>query len=62
MTLTVNATGDWVIASTDLIEGFLDPENDPLTDGERDYLDQIGNNNDRFDVGDLRKWLRVNNP
>ena len=62
VTLTVSATGDWVIASTDLIEGFLDPENDPLTDGERDYLDQIGNNNDRFDVGDLRKWLRVNNP
>jgi len=62
VTLTVNATGDWVITSTDLIEGFLDPENDPLTDGERDYLDQIGNNNDRFDVGDLRKWLRVNNP
>ena len=62
VTLTVNATGDWVIASTDLIEGFLDPENDPLTDGERVYLDQTGNKNNRFDVGDLRKWLRAQGP
>ena len=59
VTMTVNATDDWVIASPDLIEGFLNPDNDPLTAGERDYLDEVGNNNDRFDVGDLRKWLRT---
>ena len=57
--MTVNATDDWVIASPDLIEGFLNPDNDPLTDGERNYLDEVGNNNNRVDVGDLRKWLRT---
>ena len=56
--VTINATGDWVVASPDLIEGFLDPTNDPLTDGERDYLDEVGNDTGRFDVGDLRNWLR----
>ncbi len=58
--VTINATGDWVVASPDLIEGFLDPTDDPLTDGEREYLDEVGNDNGRFDVGDLRNWLRTN--
>lgn len=60
VTIAVNATGDWVVTSPDLIEGFLAPTADPLTDGERAYLDEIGNDNGRFDVGDLRKWLRSN--
>ena len=60
ITVTVNATGDWQVATVDLIEGFLTPAADPLTDGERAYLDDVGNNNGRFDVGDLRKWLRAN--
>ncbi len=25
-----------------------------------DYLDEVGNDNGRYDVGDLRKWLRDN--
>lgn len=60
VTVRVNANGEWTIEAPDLIEGFLAPEADPLTDGERDYLDEIGNGNGRFDVGDLRTWLRTN--
>lgn len=60
ITVTVNATDEWQVAVVDLIEGFLTPAADPLTDGERGYLDDVGNSNGRFDVGDLRKWLRAN--
>ena len=60
MSVTVNATVEWVVTATDMIESFLDPSDDALTEGDRDYLDEIGNDNGRFDVGDLRKWIRSN--
>ncbi len=60
ITVTVNASSEWQVPPADLIEGFLSPASDPLTDGERSYLDDVGNSNGRFDVGDLRKWLRAN--
>ena len=58
VSVTVNATVEWVVTATDMIESFLDPSDDALTEGDRDYLDEIGNDNGRFDVGDLRKWIR----
>ena len=61
VTVTVNATGEWEPDPTDLIESFLTTGVDPLSDGERSYLDDVGNQNGRFDVGDLRSWLRANN-
>lgn len=60
VSVTVNATVEWVVTATDMIESFLDPSDDALTEGDRDYLDEIGNDNGRFDVGDLRKWIRSN--
>jgi hypothetical protein len=33
-------------------------DDEPLTPGELDYLDSVGNQNGSYDVGDLRKWLR----
>lgn len=61
VTVTVNATGEWEPDPNDLIESFLTTGVDPLSDGERSYLDDVGNQNGRFDVGDLRSWLRANN-
>jgi len=55
MTLT---TTPWVVEVTELLRPFLVSEGVALSPGERVYLDQIGNNNGRYDVGDLRKWLR----
>ena len=39
---------------------FLSPESHPLTDGEARHLDELGNGNGRYDVGDLRSWLNAN--
>jgi hypothetical protein len=43
-----------------LVQSFLQSGAEPLTPGELDYLDEVGNANGRYDVGDLRKWLREN--
>ena len=41
-----------------LVQAFLRSAELPLYAEERAYLDQLGNANGAFDVGDLRAWLR----
>jgi immune inhibitor A len=56
------APTDWVVGVAELLQGFLQSSADPLTPGELAYLDEVGNGNGRYDVGDLRKWLREQAP
>lgn len=60
VTLTVSASGEWTVELGSLVQSFLQSGAEPLTPGELDYLDEVGNANGRYDVGDLRKWLREN--
>ena len=60
VTVSISAPLEWVIETTDLLRGFLQLEGEPLTPGELEYLDDMGNANGAYDVGDLRKWLRDN--
>jgi M6 family metalloprotease-like protein len=41
-----------------LLQSFLGSDATPLTAVEEDYLDSHGNRNGRYDVGDLRAYLR----
>ncbi len=41
-----------------LLEQFLDNDVPPLTTEEEEYLDSQGNGNGRYDVGDLRAYLK----
>ena len=36
---------------------LLESDAEPLTAADRDVLDEAGNANGRFDVGDVRAWL-----
>lgn len=45
------------LAVSRLTEAFLASTATPLTEVEEDYLDTYGNNNGRYDVGDLRAYL-----
>jgi hypothetical protein len=45
-----------------LLQPFLVSGAEPLTPGEVDYLDELGNGIGGYDVGDLRKWLREGAP
>jgi hypothetical protein len=58
--LSVTAPVEWVVETVALIDAFLTTGSDAVTAGEREYLDEIGNGNGQYDVGDLRKWLRTN--
>jgi len=40
-----------------LLQRFLEHAAEPLTAAEEEYLDSIGNQNGRYDVGDLRAFL-----
>lgn len=60
VSFTVVASEEWVAVTEDLVAGLLSPNAGDLTLGETAYLDDIGNGNGRYDVGDLRKWLREN--
>jgi M6 family metalloprotease-like protein len=62
VTLTVSAPLAWVVDRSALLRAFLSLPGEPLTPGETDYLDEMGNANGTYDVGDLRKWLRENPP
>ena len=50
--------GAWQPDEARLVQPFLGSAAEPLTPGERAYLDALGNGNGRYDVGDLRAWLR----
>lgn len=58
ITVQLSAPIEWVVEAADLIDVFLDPGANALTPGEVAYLDDVGNANGQYDVGDLRRWLR----
>lgn len=60
VTVQLSAPIEWVVAEASLIEVFLDVRSQALTPGEQVHLDDIGNSNGQYDVGDLRKWLKAN--
>jgi M6 family metalloprotease-like protein len=60
VSLEVVATSPWVVTLESLLQPFLVSAEEPLTPGERSHLDTVGNGNGRYDVGDLRRWLRDN--
>ncbi len=49
-----------ILAQDRLIQSFLDLEGPSLTEEHRVNLDRIGNDNGRYDIGDLRKYLLEN--
>lgn len=51
--------GEWLVGEDRLVQMFLGSEAEPLDGAERSYLDFVGNRNGRYDVGDLRAWLRA---
>ena len=43
-----------------ILRKFLKTQGQPLTQTESIYLDELGNGNGQYDLGDLRAWLRDN--
>lgn len=57
--VTLPLTGEpWQVGEDRLLQSFLGSGAQPLNADERAYLDLQGNRNGRYDVGDLRAWLR----
>jgi immune inhibitor A len=50
--------GEFFVEQARLLQPFLRSAEQPLFAEERAYLDQLGNANGAFDVGDVRAWLR----
>ena len=48
---------NFVVEQGRLLQAFLRSGDQPLAVNERAYLDQVGNANGAFDVGDVRAWL-----
>lgn len=48
---------EWLVGGDRLVQAFLGSDAEPLTAPEEVYLDANGNDNGRYDVGDLRRWL-----
>jgi hypothetical protein len=61
VTISVSVTGEWTVEVPDLFQQFLQSDRAGITPGETAYLDEVGNANGQYDLGDLRKWLRENN-
>ncbi|MDE0898401.1 MAG: immune inhibitor A [Longimicrobiales bacterium] len=61
VTISVSVTGEWTVKVPDLFQQFLQSDRAGITPGEAAYLDEVGNANGQYDLGDLRKWLRENN-
>lgn len=59
ISVELSAPIEWVVEPDAPIEVLLQPEAQVLTAGELTYLDQVGNTNGQYDVGDVRKWLRM---
>ena len=47
-----------VVEQQRLVQFFLEPNSNPLSQLEVEFVDSEGNRNGRLDVGDLRSWLR----
>ena len=62
VSVAVAAPTEWVVEVVDLLQRFLLSDGASLTPGELRYLDERGNGNGTYDVGDLRKWLREMSP
>ncbi len=62
ISVTLTAPTEWTVVVADLLQSLPASDTDPLTPGELDYLDSIGNQNGAYDVGDLRKFLREQMP
>lgn len=62
--LIVAPTGptDWGITLDELLRPFLDDVGETPSADELLYLDDRGNRNGGFDIGDLRRWLRDQAP
>jgi len=60
VSVALSAPLPWTVEPGDLVEVFTRPATASLTDGETSYLDDVGNRNGRYDVGDLRRWMRAN--
>ena len=43
-----------------ILRKFLETQGPSLSQAESSYLDELGNGNGRYDLGDLRVWLRDN--
>lgn len=48
----------WSPTEARLLQSFLGSGAPPLERSELEYLDAVGNRNGRYDVGDLRAWMR----
>ena len=55
--VSLSASVEWTVEVVDLLRQFLGSDGEPLTPGELQYLDELGNRNGTYDVGDLRRWL-----
>jgi M6 family metalloprotease-like protein len=62
VSFAVTAPTEWAVEVDDLLQRFLLGDGPPLSPGELRYLDEVGNGNGTYDVGDLRKWLREMSP
>lgn len=54
--------GAWQVGEDQLLQSFFGSGATPLSTEEKAYLDFQGNGNGRYDVGDLRAWLRRTSP
>ena len=60
--ISLSAPVEWTVALAELLRPFLEAGGAALTGEELLYLDDRGNRNGAYDVGDLRKWLRGHVP
>lgn len=51
-------TTEWAPSIAELLQPLLESDGAALTPGELTHMDEFGNQNGRYDVGDLRRWLR----
>ena len=56
--VSLSAPVEWAVPLAELLRPFLRGEGASLSEEELLYLDDRGNQNGSYDVGDLRKWLR----
>ena len=47
-----------VVEEQRIVQFFLEPNSDPLSELEIAFVDSEGNRNGKLDVGDLRSWMR----
>ncbi len=58
--ISLSAPVEWSVPLDELLRPFLEDPGEQLSPEELRYLDDRGNRNASYDVGDLRRWLREN--